>query len=508
MSRAIKLTILSALILIFTIGIFMYKEMKPVGSLKLKMGFPSRLSITNFDTMSITSIYHYELLRNLYGRLVRYNQDGQIVPDIPEKFYWQNGTLIFEFGKKATTIDGYIITAEDAAASLKRNIIYKKTGHGDIRNFLCPGHELKNISDTCVGIAVVDTKLVLKPIKEHYGPLLLTALENVDYSIIPKTSLDKSLKITDYKNTSGPYFVINDSPVGEIKLQANSKHYLYSENMPQEIDLVPSIDNDIWDFLLEDKIDFIPIGILPAGEKSHLALNNKMSYNTHKSIPISVLMLIFSKDAIEEFSAEQRFFVANLFSKAVKENLIFFEVQPTETFFSKHSNGGLSDEQNSALKNIRNNANRPAFKQPIEIGVSEARVEFFSQQLSEYKNEIKFIGLKTSPLDLKTNERPHVIIMTNDSAWLEDMGLIGYNLNFDVFKTMGLEKDIWIENYLSKESKEDRNKMLQELHYENLINAYIYPILVSPYFAIIKKPWVFNMSTLHAGTELWNIKIP
>lgn len=486
----------------------MKKDIKPAQNLKLRMGYPSQVGIKNFDPLTIVSMYQYGILRNIYGRLVRYNQEGQIVADIPEKFYWQNELLIFEFGKKVTTIDGYIITAEDAAVSLKRNIIFKQSGHGDIRNFLCPGQELKNINDACDGIEVVDNKLILKPVKEHYGPLLLTTLENADYSIIPKISLDKSLKIIDYKNTSGPYFVAKDSDVGAIELQANLKHYLYNENMPQEIDLVPAVLNNIGGLLLEDKIDLIPTGILGGGEQAQLILNDKERFNVHRSVPISIQMLIFSPEAIKIFSPEQRFFVGKLFSELTRTKFVFFEAQHTETFFNKYSNGGLSDAQETELKNIRTNNKRPSFKRPIEIGVSEGRVEFLSKCLSEYDKEVKFIGLKTLSIDLKINERPHVIVIGNDSAWLEDMGLIGYNLNHEIFKTFKIEKNKWIENYLSKEDKAERNKMLQDLHYENLINAYIYPLVVSPYFAVIKKPWVFNMSTLHAGTELWNIRIP
>lgn len=511
MNHGVKVTLITAamgalLAIFLTIGIYMNKETR--SNSKLRMGYPSKVGIASFDVLSITSIYQYELLRNLYGRLVRYNQEGQIAADIPERFYWENGSLVFEFNKKSTTIDGYVISAEDAATSLKRNIIYKKSGHGDIRNFLCPSQELKHISDACDGIEVVDNKLILKPVKEHYGPLLLTVLENVDYSIIPKISLNESLRIKDYKNTSGPYFVAKDSDIGEIKIQANTKHYLYSKNMSQEIDLIPTDTNNIWSLFLQGTIDLIPTGMLTVGTQAHLVLNDKERSNIHTSIPISTHLMVFSQEAIEKFSAEQRFFVGKIFSELTKTKFIFFEAQATETFFSKHSNGGLSDVQEAMLKNKRNNNGRPVFKHPIEIGVSEALAELFTKLLPEYSNEVKFIGLKTLSIDLKISDRPHVIIMPNDSSWLEDMGLIGYNLNLEVFKIFGITKDAWIKNYLSKENKEDRNKMLQDLHYENLINAYIYPFLVSPYFAVIKKPWVFNMSTLHAGTELWNIKIP
>jgi len=473
------------------------------------MGFPYRVSIKNFDTLSIINMFQYGMFRNLYGRLIRYNQDGQLMVDLPERFYWQNAFLIFEFGKKVTTVDGHVITAEDAAISLKRNIIYKRSGHGDIRNFLCPGQELKTIDDACEGIEVVGNKLILKPVKEHYGPLLLSALENADYSIIPKNSLDKALKIIDYRNTSGTYFVAKDSTIGEIKLQANPKHYLYSEKMPQEIDLVPGDVISIWNLFLEDKIDLISTGVPPVGEAAQLVMSNgNEQYNIHKSIPISVNLLLFSKEAITEFSVEQRFFVAQAYAGVVKTKLNFYEAQPTETFFRKHTNGGLSDRQEAELKSKRNLTKRPAFNRPIEILISNARFELFSKSFSEYSKEIKPIKMGAHSTDLKIHERPHAISMINDSSWLEDMGLIGYNLNFEVFKTFKLEKNKWFENYLALESKEDRNKLLQDLHYENLINAYVYPILVSPYFAVVKKPWTFNMSTLHAGTELWNIRIP
>lgn len=476
---------------------------------KLRMGFPYAVGISNYDPAFITSIYHCTILRSLYGRLVRYNQDGLIVPDLAENFYWKDNNLFFEFGKKVLSFDGNMITAEDAAASLKRSIIFKRTGHGDLRNFLCPGKELHHIDDECEGIEVVDQKLILKPKKLHYGPTLLTALENVDYSIIPKKTLNKSLKIVDYKNTSGPYFVGTDSDNGELKLQANTKHYLYSDKMPQEINLVPIVENNnIWDMYLSGKIDFISTGMLTLGTSANSVLSDKIDNSVHESIPISVQMLIFSSEAIKIFTAEQRVFVGNIILEVVKNKLKLYDAQPTESFFTQNSNGGLSVYQELELKNRRSSHQRPTFERPIEIGVSETRVEFLRGSLLDYKKEIKIVALKKSSIELKINERPHGIIFSNDSSWLEDLGLISYNLNQEIFKTTDMNKDQWIENYLNKEDKADRNKMLQDLHYENLINAYIYPLLISPYFAVIKKPWVFNMSTLYAGTELWNIRTP
>jgi ABC-type transport system substrate-binding protein len=93
---------------------------------------------TSLDPAKIVNLSEYELLRNLYGRLVTYDLNGSLIPDVAESFYWEGDSLIFTFSDKLKTVDGIIINADDAAISLKRAMVFGKTGHGNLKEILCP----------------------------------------------------------------------------------------------------------------------------------------------------------------------------------------------------------------------------------------------------------------------------------------------------------------------------------------------------------------------------------
>lgn len=160
---------LGALLLIVA-ALYYLRHTKSVqhGATQMKMATVFKKSSPQLDPAAINSIEEYELVQNLYRPLVEYDLSHNLVPGLAKNFYWEGESLIFEFDpSRVVTFDGDSVTAEDAARSLKRAIFYGKTGHGDLRTFLCPNQKLKSIDDSCPGINTEQGKLILTPVKSH-----------------------------------------------------------------------------------------------------------------------------------------------------------------------------------------------------------------------------------------------------------------------------------------------------------------------------------------------------
>lgn len=202
----------------------------------------------------------YIFLENTFSPLVELSpEDASIRSGLADKWEWKNDELHFFIREGIKTIDGKSITAEDATFSLKRLLVRTQNTHGNLKDLVCGGFEVKSIEDPCPGICFKNNELILKIAGK--SAFIFPMLSGIDFAIIPKSSVDpKTLDIVDYRNTSGPYYVSQDSETENIELTANLSHYHYSKNMAQKIQLVPVDPKDKSGSLKlykEDKIDFI-----------------------------------------------------------------------------------------------------------------------------------------------------------------------------------------------------------------------------------------------------------
>ena len=67
------------------------------------------------------------------------------------------------------------------------------------------------------------------------------------------------------------------------------------------------------------------------------------------------------------------------------------------------------------------------------------------------------------------------------------------------------EQKAWLKDYMSIMDKEKRLEKLQKLHFESLKNGVVYPIVSSPYVALLRKPWVSHLPQIFANNPLWTI---
>ncbi|MFZ4402871.1 MAG: hypothetical protein ACOYOK_02105 [Pseudobdellovibrionaceae bacterium] len=485
-------------------------KITPIPTLRVLNGYEK--SIYSVEPTRINTIDEYNILRSLYGQLLYYDHNNELQLDVPSGVTWEGLDLVFKFGQPRKAIDGTLIGAEDAYLSLKRVMFLEKTGHGDLRKLLCPNHKLNHINDPCPGLKLDGDRLILTVHNSKLQPFLMPFLENVDMSIIPKSSIDwqsPALPIIDYKQTSGPYAVVEDSPVGEWVFAANPHHHFYDQKMPQKIQFV--IQSKLGMFSngsIIDKIalvDLIPTYIpIKASQAEEVKKTGK--FNLHESYPIRVEMLIFTPKAVKDFTPAQRRHAAKL----IVDQKIYldppYNAKRTVEFFQTLSDGTLDNGQKVELENLRSDKTYTTFKRPITTTIRPGRFEDYKNTFKN-QSELQFTKRPTlSVLDLKPGDRGDYYYINNDTAWTENLGLLSYNFGVQFFHLPGLDPDKWLDDYINTEDKEERMKKLRKLHYEMLKEVVIYPFAVSPYIAFSAKPWTMNFSRYNAGIELWRMR--
>lgn len=474
----------------------------------LRMGNNFDKSSSELDPANINTLEEYELSDYLFGRLVQYNNQ-KLVSDLADSFYWDAGDLVFIFDSNHKTSNGSVITAEDAYYSLKRAIYLKKTGHGDLRNFLCPDHHLNSIHDECPGLRLQGNKLILTPLKSSYGSFLLPFLESADFSIIPKRLIDldsKNLTIISHKETTGPYFVESDNSSGAWILKANKFSAKYSPDMPQTVELVPANYSDVYEKLIKGEIDLIPTYMTATwNDQARSLYNQRDKFNLFKSMPIRVLLICFTPKAISESSIEQRMLAGKAVASILKETLFTPESYPTVEFFQGLSDGNISDEQREILIKQRNVKKAQTFKKPLQLSISASGYEFYKEKLKD-NPEVEVINSKVGAYLLPLEERLDMYIIATDSAWNENISLLGHNFS-GAFHLPNLDSNKWLHEYIHTGDKQERMEKLRVLHYEMLKQGVIYPVTVSPYLAFSNKTWSMNFAPFTAGSPLWQMRL-
>ena len=130
--------------------------------------------------------------------------------------------------------------------------------------------------------------------------------------------------------------------------------------------------------------------------------------------------------------------------------------------------------------------------------------------MSDAVRDVPFIRVvsmgKVHPVSLSDEKKPDMFFGTTDSAWAENISLLGYNFESGLFSIPGLDSNKWLQDYITIGSKEQRMGVLRKLHYDVLQNATIVPLEVTPFFSLIKAGWKLNQSKIMIGTELWALR--
>ncbi|MGE3610991.1 MAG: ABC transporter substrate-binding protein [Bacteriovoracaceae bacterium] len=484
--------------------------------MKLRVAFPYNQPVESYEPTAIHFAPEYIFLENVYSPLIEVsNANGNPVAGVAEKFQWDEETNEFflHIRKGLRTIDGRKITAYDAEFSLKRLLIIASNTHGNFKDLICPKSEIKTIESNCDGIEVRDEyTLVLKPgEKKAFLANIITA---IDFAIIPISSVDpKTLKIIDYRNTSGPYYVDSRDADGKITLKVNPSHYHYSPDLAQEIEIIPSgIDGlpSAIDLYKEGKVDHITtIDKLGPGKIINFSKEVKDA-SLHTTMDIRTFAIFFTERGLKELSAEERL----AYGKAIKASLAeYFMSQPgfqdRKHFLPSFGDGHLSKDQASILdrklEGIPSKTKAENFRLSLlRVGSAEDYKKYLSKDLPGID---VFEGTKIPTLaSSKLEEMPHAFLAGPDVTFNEDISFVSYSINVGLFGMTKEERQEWLKTYMSILDKAERLELLKKLHFDSLMDGVIYPLASSPYIALLRKPWVSHLPQLFANNPLWTIK--
>ncbi len=470
--------------------------------------FASHRKPESFDTARIHFAPEYLFLENIYSTLVEYSPEGELVSGVAETFEWVGTEARFKIRENLVTIDGHKITGYDVENTIKRLFILSTNTHGNLKDMLCPSTKLRKISDACPGMQVRESGQLFVMKFQERKPFLFPMLSALDFGIIPAISIDsKTLKIIDYKNTSGPYYAPSKDG---IDLKANPRHYRYSKKIPQNIKYVYPIDknkfNRIKDFT-EGKIDHIPtIGSIPGVLIPYAATNKAVTL--HVTYPFRLTFFAFTRKGRNRLSERERFEIGNLVRKTVLPRYLNIQgYEPTQQIFPVFGEGVLSIEQSSSIK-----AKAESFGTPDCIKMKMTAWNFPEADLPALKAAFpntKFISSPGIPgLIDYTKERfeePDFYFCITDMSFQEDISLLSYHLNLDFFSVTGEGAKKWANEYSSIPDKSKRIEKLNKLHFQTLKEGVAIPLVFSSYAAILRKPWVFGLSRYYANNPLWRI---
>ena len=510
-----KLIFLVALLLI--VGVIVVKNSRAdrEKSRVLRVAFPYAKPASAYEPAQIHLAPEYIFLENIYSPLVEMSaRDGQIEAGVAKSYFWKGNELHLVIRDDFKTVTGLLITAKDAEFSLKRLLAMPGNTHGNFKELICGSRDLKSIEDHCDGIRVERDELILKTTNAGMT-FLLPMLGAIDFAVIPRSSVDPvTLKIIDFKNTSGPYYVFRDSASGKIELRANPNHFRYSAKIPQVIEFVPTDPKQphgSLDDFEANRVDFITTVDAARADDVIAFSRNHADSTLHTTMNIRSFVLTFSQRGLSEISREDRFTIGRKIRESFVQSLSGRDgYEKSKQFFPMFSEGSLEPEVIESIdrsfssmtaspsKNLKMTLVRLGDSGKFASIVRSAFPDFEIADAPKNPNFLKYDSME---------DMPHMAITGPDAGFREDIGLITYSLNAGYFGMTTDERKAWLEQYMNEQDRTLRLKLLKVLHEKALAEPVIIPLLVAPYAALARKPWKIGLSQLFANNQLWLIQI-
>ena len=484
-----------------------------LGSKNLRVAFPSNSNIEKYEPTQIHFAYQYIFLESIYSPLIELSNDtGSPVASIAREYYWKGSELHMVIRDDLKTVDGYNIGIDDVVTSLKRLLILSRNTHGDFKSLLCPDVELTNLEQNCPSMVADGNTLILKLVAHR--DFLIPMLASIDFAIIPRTSIDpQSLKIVDYRNTSGPYYVAKDNGKGHITLKANPQHFHFNNRMAPEITLVPTkgmsreqvvehYNKGEYDHITT--IEGIPIEAFKRIERKE----NRF----HESIYIQTEIAYITEQGKKRLPLIKRLAFAKALQKSFHHHYKNKDGYKTiRQFFLPLGHQGLSPKEEYLLEQKFDSIPMEESGEGVSLGIFKSHPKILQKYHTiskTYMPNLRVERAKAIPAfsQLADKDIPDYIIVNTDSGFLEDIGLLSYTINAGYFGLFPREGKAWLEDYMNTPEKNERLKKLKTMHLKSLMEGLMLPLLSTPYLAVTRKPWHPELSALFANNPLWKIR--
>lgn len=475
-----------------------------------KVAFPTDQVLNLYDPARISFMFDYKFFNTAYSPLLEYTPEGKLVSGVAESFNWKGNEAHFQIRKGLKTIDGQVIDAEDVAVTIKRLFVLGGGTHGDLRAMLCKGSQIDSLDDSCPNMEVRNSRLLVMKFAK-VNPLLFSQLTTMDFVVIPKHSIDKkSLKIIDYRNTSGPYYVTASYQDGRIELAANPNHYHYRKEIPQRVLLIPAgvpgHDDSIAMFK-RGQVDFITTADYAKADALISFAKNSRDANLHMTQPLNLHYIAFTRRAREELSIQERFRIGKIIKHEIMDKYKGkLAVIAAQQIFPALGEGALTKNEVTAIDNQLDEARDGIFEKRLMTWYLIGPNSPLKHKLTGIQRGLSIGPIPGSKLDYRKlgQEEPHLYYANGDVGYNAEISMVSYYLNYDFFHLNEDEKAKWLEEYVALD-KRTRLQKLRRLHYETLINADVVPLMFMSYAAVVRKPWHMNFSEMDAGCPIWRI---
>lgn len=480
----------------------------------LKVSYPAFRPVSDYEPTRIHVDNEYLFLETIYSPLIDLLNDKAVpMASIAKEHYWKESELHLVIRDDLKTVDGTVLNVDDVIMSLKRVLILAENTHGDFKKLICPEISLKSLSDECSGISKEGNTLILKPVNKR--DFLVPMLASIDFAIIPISSVDdKTLKIIDYKNTSGPYYVDKDLGDGNIVLKANPNHFQYSEKLASEVHLVPTrgLDkSEIVEMLKRGDIDAITT--IDGLDTSHFDKAKSSELNIHQTINIKSKIAFITESGLKNIPKDKRISFAKKLRQSFHER---YKNDPTyklsDEYFLPFSDGGITEEREKELVNLFSVSKDDLIdEESIYLSIfhtGDHLFKDFSQTAKKEMPKLLVDRATTIPAFNKNKDykEPDYIFVSTDTGFLENISLISYSMSAGIFGFSKKEGIKWLHDYMATEDRNERLKKLKQMHYQSLSEGRLIPLLSTSYVALSNKKWNFDLSELFANCPLWKIK--
>ncbi|MBC7420082.1 MAG: hypothetical protein H7328_05085 [Bdellovibrio sp.] len=467
--------------------------------MNIRMGMVTNPQKISIDPAKIDTLDKAILCDNLYARLITYD-DATPKSWLAKTFFIKDNNIFIEL-QDSLTSNGTKITAQDVAFSLKRLLSLDTNTHAKLDKFLSCSEDFKNINDPCDSIEIVDEKnLILHTISNSKAEVLLKILASTEYGIVPKSAVDpKSLKITDYTNTTGAFSISSFSKNTTLKKNTN---FTFSLNFPDTVEIIGSVSSDeLLNDLIDNKIDLITTSnnISAAKAKEFESTN---IFNIFYTNQIKLFMIAFGPKIISTTSSAQRTSLINKIREIlIHQYPLSAGTDETDQFLTKTGDGRLSSKQKQEL------TTRTSEELPIESKYIFHTYKGLEKSMSNLKN-IENLDLRFEddfPLETTYEKRPSIYFLSGDMAFNVNYSLLSYYLGNQIVAIEHSEAEQLLEKFLNTESEDKKQELINMIHFKILNEALVGPLFVSPYTIITRAPYESFQSKLSASTKLWKI---
>ena len=313
-------------------------------------------------------------------------------------------------------------------------------------------------------------------------------LANLDYAIVPTSSLNSENTIEDYSNTTGAYYIHN---IGEHKsiLHKNKNSYHDLQKSAKKIILVSSNSGDEIDLI--PTFTFAPKDLLKSFIKNEVTL--------FETEPINQFYLKVLENGRKKLSGKQINKMGEDIRSEIEKNTSL-DVKEAYQIFPLGSNGYIQDLQIPPKENV-------SITKQIEI-VCPKSLFWYWKEITANISYIKLSVATSNPLKNPASEQPDAYLSGVDSSFFEDISLLSYGISTGIMTNDTTAGFRWLESYLDEEDRAERVKLLQEFHKKVLEERSYVPLGFSTYKAYTRRPWKSEISKFYAGTPFWKIVYP